>query len=343
MLRFETINYLYLLMSIPVFIGLYIVFDKVKQKKLARFGNAEIIAKLTQNVSQKQVWVKRSLTLVALFFLYVAMANPQLGTKMEEIKREGIDVLVALDVSNSMLAEDIAPNRLQKAKYEIREFIKKLQGDRVGLIPFAGTAFTQCPLTLDYATANLFLDLVDQYTIPQQGTSVGSAIRSAIDSFPTKERKYKALVLITDGEDHESDILEVSKEAKENGIVIYTIGIGSLEGVPIPHYDDNGNKRGFKKDRAGNIVTTKLDVETLQEIASVTGGKFFHVSPDRGELDVIFSEISQMEKKELGSKEYTSYEDRFQIFLLIAVLLLFIEFFTDERRKLSSVWKGRFK
>ena len=342
MFRFETIEYLYLIGLIPVLIGLYTVFDANRKKKLSKLGNAEIIEKLTRNVSLKQRWIKRVFTLVALMFLFFAMSNPQIGTKMEEIKREGIDVLIALDVSNSMLAEDIAPNRMAKAKYEIREFIKRLQGDRVGLIPFAGTAFTQCPLTLDYSTANMFLDIIDQYTIPEQGTSIGSAIRSAIDSFPSKERKYKALVIITDGEDHESDILDVSKQAKEHGIVIYTIGIGSLEGVPIPHYTDSGTKNGFKKDRAGNVVTTKLDVKTLQEIARDTGGKFFHVSPDQGELDVIFNEISQMEKKELGSKEYTSYEDRFQIFLLIAILFLFIEFFTDERKKLLSEWKGRF-
>lgn len=342
MIRFETIEFLYLLLLIPAFFAAYVLIDSSRKRKLARFGSKELIEKLTASVSMKQRWIKRCFTQAALFFLIVAMANPQIGTKREEIKREGIDLLVALDVSYSMMAEDIAPNRLSKAKYEIRQLLTRLSGDRVGLIPFAGVAFTHCPLTLDYGTVNLFLDMIDEYTIPEQGTSVGSAIRTAMNSFPTKERKYKVLIIITDGEDHESDIADVAQEAKEHGIIIYTIGVGSLEGVPIPVFDANGNRRGFKKDRGGNIVTTKLDAETLREIAASTGGKFFHVTPDNPELDAIINEIATMEKKELGSKQYTSFEDRFQIFLCMAIFLLFIEFFISERAKASGEWRGRF-
>ncbi|MCB0278772.1 MAG: VWA domain-containing protein [Calditrichaeota bacterium] len=342
MLRFETIEDLYFLALIPLFIILFIWFDRRREKKLLKLGSKNLIEKLTQSVSLKQRWIKRSFILSAFFFIIIAMANPQIGTKLEEVKREGIDILVALDVSYSMMAEDIAPNRLMKSKFEIREFIDRLQGDRIGIIPFAGIAFTQCPLTLDYSTAKLFLDLIDEYTIPEPGTSVGSAIRTAINSFPSKERKYKVLIVITDGEDHESDIIDVSKEARDNGIVIYTIGVGSLEGVPIPIYDENGNRQGFRKDRSNNIVTTKLDAETLRQIASTTGGRFYHVTPESPELDEITTEIASMEKKELGSKEYTSFEDRFQIFLFVAIILLFIEFFISERAKESTVWKGRF-
>jgi Ca-activated chloride channel family protein len=342
MIRFETIEFLYLLGLIPLFLVIYILMDANRKRKLARFGSNELVAKLTASVSMKQRWIKRGLTQLALFFLIIAMSNPQIGNKLEEIKREGIDLLIALDVSYSMMAEDIAPNRLSKAKYEIRQLISRLSGDRVGLIPFAGIAFTYCPLTLDYSTATLFLDMIDENTIPEQGTSVGSAIRTAMNSFPTKERKYKVLILITDGEDHESDIEDVAKEAKEQGIIIYTIGIGSLEGVPIPVYNQNGVRTGFKKDRNGSIVTTKLDATSLKTVASVTGGKFFHVTPNNPELDAIINEIATMEKRELGSKQYTSFEDRFQLFLLFAVILLFIEFFISERASTDSLWKGRF-
>jgi Ca-activated chloride channel family protein len=342
MLRFENVDALYLLFFLPLLVLLFVLFDKQRAKKLKKIGNEEIIQKLTVGLSLSKRWKKRVYELSALAFLIIALANPQIGAKMEEVKREGIDILVALDVSKSMLAEDIAPNRLKKAKHEIREFIDGLRGDRIGLIPFAGTAFTQCPLTLDYSTAEMFLDLMDIYTIPRPGTSIGSAIESAINSFPEKDRKYKVLVLITDGEDHESDIEQISAEAKEHGIVIYTIGIGALEGAPIPEFDKFGNKIGFKKDYDGNIVTTKLDVETLRKISSKTGGKFFHVSPEQSELDVIFSEISRMEKKELGSKEFTTFDDQFQWFLGIALLFLILNFFTDERELKKKTWQGRF-
>ena len=342
MFRFENIDFLYLIFTIPVFIVLYILFDKIREKKLNQFGNPELMALLTSTSVLKQRWIRRIFFLVGLIFTFIALAKPQMGTKLEEIKKQGIDVLVALDVSNSMLAEDIAPNRLMKAKFEIREFLSKLKGDRVGLIPFAGVAFIQCPLTLDYETAKMFLDIIDQYTIADQGTDIGSAITTAINSFPEKERKYKVLVLITDGEDHETDIDEIVSLAKQEGIVIYTIGIGSLSGVPIPDYDRNGNKRGFKKDFGGNIVTTKLDDETLKEIALATGGKFVHVTPDNPELDEITDEIALMEKKELGTKQYTAFDDQYQWFLIMALLLFVIELLIPERFKVKKEWKGRF-
>ena len=342
MLRFEHIELLYLLFLIPINILLYHYFDKMKREKLLKLGNKDIIEKLTKTISKKRRWQKRFLQQFAVIFLIFALANPQIGTKMEEVKREGLDILIALDVSYSMMAEDIAPNRLQKAKFEIREFIDRLKGDRIGIIPFAGIAFTQCPLTLDYGAAKMFLEYIDEYTIPEQGTNVGAAIETALSSFPTKERKYKVLVLITDGEDHESDINSIAKKAKEEGVRIYTVGIGSLKGVPIPVYDRNGNQRGFKKDLDGNIVTTKLDAETLKDIARTTSGKFYHVTPANSELDEITDEISTMESKELGSKEYSSYEDRFQYLLIFSILIMFIEILIPEREKLDQQWKGRF-
>ena len=342
MFRFENIDYLYLIFLIPVFILIYVIFDKVRERKLNVFGNPELMAMLTSASVIKQRWMRRIVFLVGIIFMFIALAKPQMGTKLEEIKKQGIDVMIALDVSNSMLAEDIAPNRLQKAKFEVREFVSKLKGDRVGIIPFAGTAFVQCPLTLDYETAKMFLDIIDQYTIRNQGTDIGSAIKTAINAFPEKERKYKVLVLITDGEDHETDLNDVISAAKQDGIVIYTIGIGSLNGVPIPEFDRNGNRRGFKKDFAGNIVTTRLDDATLKEIALATGGKFVHVTPDNPELDEITDEIALMEKKELGSKQYTAFDEQYQWFLAIALILFILELMIPERYKVKKEWKGRF-
>jgi Ca-activated chloride channel family protein len=262
---------------------------------------------------------------------------------MEEVKREGVDILIALDVSKSMLAEDIAPNRLAKAKYEIREFISKLKGDRVGIIPFAGIAYTHCPLTLDYGAALLFLDFVNEKTIPYQGTSISSAIETAIHSFPEKNKKYKVLLIITDGEDHEEEVEALAQKAKEEGIVIYTIGIGSLEGVPIPDYNANGERIAYKKDQNGDIILTKLNAEILKDIAEANNGRFFHVTPQNPELDMIHQEISQMEKQEYGEKQFTSFEDRYQYILILAIILIFIDFMISERAKASTEWKGRFQ
>lgn len=343
MFRFESPDLLFALIAIPILLFAFFASDRLRKQRLLSFGTEELVKKLTGGVSIGRRWTKRTLILTAVLLLVIAWANPQIGTKLEEIKREGIDVLVAIDVSYSMMAEDIAPNRLKKAKFEVQQLINRLEGDRVGLIPFAGVAFTQCPLTLDYTTAIRFLDLINEYTIPQQGTSLSAAIETAVRSFPTKDRKYKVLIVITDGEDHEAEVEAAARLAKEKGVVIYTIGIGSTQGVPIPVYNRYGNRIGFKKDRSGNIVTTRLNAETLKQVASISGGKFFHVTPDNPELDAIINEIATMEKKELGAKQFTTFEDRFQIFLIVAVLLFIIEFLLPERVRVAQEWKGRFQ
>jgi Ca-activated chloride channel family protein len=217
-----------------------------------------------------------------------------------------------------------------------------LEGDRIGLIAFAGIAHVQCPLTLDYSAAKLFLNIMDTDIIPQPGTAVGEAIKKAIPAFNSEDRKHKVLILITDGESHESDPLEIATEAEKEGIIIYTVGIGSAQGVPIPVYTKSGNKTGFKKDRRGNVVTTKLDVVTLQKIAYQTGGKYYLASSGEAELDEIYEEISAMEKKELTSKRFSQYEDRFQIFLILGLILIILEFLIPEKKRFKKEWRGRF-
>ncbi len=268
-------------------IAFFIWTVKYKQILLKRFGNLDILQKLMQSYSSGRRNLKYLLITISYVFFVIALANPQIGKKLEEFTREGLDIMVAIDVSTSMLAEDIKPNRLKKAKHEVGKLIDILQGDRIGLIAFSGIAHVQCPLTLDYSAAKLFLNIMDTDLIPQPGTAIGEAIRKAITAFNSEERKHKVLILITDGEDHESKPLEAAQEAEQEGVIIYTVGIGSAQGVPIPVYNRSGSQIGFKKDRQGNIVTTKLDVLTLQKIAYETGGKYYLASRGEAELDDI--------------------------------------------------------
>ena len=343
MFRFAFQNYLYLLILIPFLILFFVYAFRQKRKAMALFGNLALVQKLSQSVSQKrQVW-KAILLVLAFFFLALSFARPQLGTKLRTVKREGQDIMVALDVSLSMLAEDIKPNRLEKAKHEIGSLIDKLEGDRVGLIAFAGKAFVQCPLTLDYGAAKMFLDVMEPDLIPVPGTAIGEAIQRSVTSFVEKERKHKILILITDGEDHVGKPLEMAKAASKEGVVIYCVGIGSSQGVPIPLYDGRGNRTGFKKDRKGEVVMTKLDELTLEKIALETSGKYYRASPGEVELDRIYDDIEKMEKKALASEQFAQFEDRFQILVGFALFLLVLEVLIPERRRLKREWKGRFE
>ncbi|GAB4341088.1 MAG: VWA domain-containing protein [Calditrichia bacterium] len=334
MLRFANPQFFYFYILIPLLIGFFWWSFRKKRKILAKIGDEELVASLTRSVSKKkQVW-KVVLVLFAFIVGIFALADPQIGTKLENVERKGVDIFIALDVSKSMLAEDVAPNRLEKAKHEIAAFIDRLRGDRIGLICFSGISFVQCPLTLDYSAAKLFLSDIDTHLIPQPGTAISSAIEMARQSFVTKELKHKVLIIITDGEDHEGDPVEAAKKAAEEGVVIYTIGIGTPGGAPIPEFDTHGNRVGYKKDREGKIVTTKLDVLTLEKVAFETGGKYYISSTGESELDKIYEEIYAMEKKELASRQFTQFEDRFQIFLAIVILLLVIELLLSERKKL---------
>jgi len=332
-LRFAHPEFLHALWGIPVLIAFFVYSYRRKEALLRRFGQLEILQKMMIGFNKSRIIWKAALFLLAYVFLTVALADPQIGTRLEEVKREGVDIIIALDVSLSMRAEDIAPNRLEKAKHEISGLIDALEGDRIGLIAFAGIAHVQCPLTLDYAAAKLFLRMMETDLIPQPGTAVGRAIETAIKAFNQKERKHKVLILITDGEDHNSDPVKAAEKAAQDGIVIYTIGLGSTQGVPIPEYDRYGNKTGFKKDRQGNVVTTKLDMTTLQKIAYTTNGKYYISSAGETELDEIYDEIDSMEKKELTSRQFAQYEDRFQIFIALALIILIIETFLPVRSR----------
>ncbi|MDA0748782.1 MAG: VWA domain-containing protein, partial [bacterium] len=267
--------------------------------------------------------------------------QPQYGTKLELLRRKGIDVIVALDTSLSMLAEDMKPNRLKRSLFEIEAFIDRLEGDRVGLVAFAGKSFTLCPLTLDYGAAKLFLDTIDTNIIPVKGTAISEAIRTATRGFGSQERKYKVLVLITDGEDHAGDPVEAAREAAEAGVRIFSVGVGTQEGELIP-VRQNGRVE-YMKDRQGNFVKTRLDEAVLQQISRVTDGAYIRSRSGRVGLEEVYEQISQMEKKELGSRKYTQYKHRFQWPLAVAVACFLCEALLSDRRKEKSEWRGRFQ
>lgn len=340
-MRFNSPEYFWLLLSIPFLIGFFIWAYQLKRAALSRFASLNLIGRLSPDTGLGRQVLKWILFLLFFLFIVIALVRPQFGVKMEMMERKGIDVMVALDISQSMLAEDIAPNRIDRAKHEITKFIDLLKGDRIGLIIFAGESYIQCPLTLDYGAAKMFLDVVTTDWIQLQGTALAEAIDQSVKAFKTESKKHKVMVLISDGEDHEGEAAKAAKDAKKEGVKIYTIGIGSESGVPIPIKKGQGNIV-YKKDNKQNLVMTRLNSLILEKIALESDGKYFHAGTNL-DLSLIYSEIAKMEKKDLGMNKLAVYEERYQIFLLIALILLLLEFFIPERVRHKTEWRGRFE
>lgn len=330
-MTFAYARLLHLLWLIPAAALLFIWTARRRRRDLHRLIGPKLSGRLAASVSRRRRTWKAVCLLLALLTAVLALARPQYGRKLRMIQRKGIDIVIALDTSDSMLAEDIKPNRLERAKQEIASLIDRLRGDRVALVAFAGEAFIQCPLTSDYGAAKMFLDIIDQSIEP--GTAVGQAIRTGTAVFQEKERKYKAIILITDGEDHRSDPLAAAGEAARSGVRIYTIGVGSPGGTPIPIRDEGGALIEYKKDRQGQTVLSRLDEVTLQRIARETGGRYYRATTGEMELERILEELESMEKKELASQEYDLREDRYQYFLLATVILLSAEAALGDRRR----------
>jgi Ca-activated chloride channel family protein len=337
MFRFENPDYLLLLWLIPVFIVLFFFVIRKKKILLSRFADSNLHLILSPDYSIKKEYFKFVVQMIVFALLVLAFANPQVGTKLQEVKQTGIDVFLCLDVSYSMSAEDIKPNRLEKAKYQISRLIQRLRGDRIGLVVFAGNAYIQFPLTIDYSAANLFLSAIDFGIIPQPGTAIASAIEMSVESFDTASTK-KAIVIITDGEDHEGDIDRAIELAKEKQIKIYTIGLGSPEGAPMPVFDSQGNRIGYKTDYEGNTILTKLNEAVLQEIAEKSGGEYYRGNNYEDHLQKIYEDLSQLEKTEFGTKRISDYETRYYYFLIPAIVLMIFEIFiNDKKSKLFKV------
>ena len=336
---FEYPIFLYLLVLVPLAVVFLIYAKRKKALDSKKLASEAALARITQNLNPRKRVFRLILMVTALFFFLIAAAGPEIGGKLVEVKRNGIDLIIAVDCSASMDTQDIKPSRMIKAKDSLSTIINKMQGDRIGIVAFAGIAFVQCPLTLDYSAAKMLLSAIDTRLIPKPGTALGAAIRAAIKSFPEKERKHKALILLTDGEDHDSDPLGAANEAKKEGVRIYTVGIGNPEGEPIPVKDAKGNFVEYRKDSNGQTVMSKLDEMLLQKIALETGGRYFRATGSDTELDRIYEDISGMEKKELKSTTYIKYENRYQYFALIALLLLLAEMFISERKGIWLPWK----
>jgi len=296
------------------------------------FAARELLIHLTPSMDRKRQNMKALVILLSVSAIALALMRPQWGFEWKEVTRSGLDILIAIDTSKSMLAEDVKPNRLERSRLAVKDLIQTLQGDRIGLIAFAGSAFLQCPLTVDYSGFMLSLDDLNVNTLPKGGTSLSNAIKTALESYEGGKKKYKALVIITDGEDHEGNAPEWAEKAKEQGIKIFTIGIGTREGELIPVTDESGN-RMFLKDRSGNVVKTSLDEKTLKDIALATGGSYVKATATEFGLDLIYEEkLSKMEKREVENKMIRKYYERYQIPLAIALLLLCIEPYMRERK-----------
>lgn len=303
-----------------------------RSARIARFADKSLLGAIAPSASLRRKVVKMVLIAVAAGLALAALARPQWGFEWQETKRVGLDILIAIDVSKSMLATDVKPNRLERSKFAVKDLLKKLNGDRVGLIAFSGTAFLQCPLTIDYNGFLLALDDLAVGTIPRGGTSISSAIREAMDLFKGPDKKYKVLVIITDGEDLEGDPARAAKEAAEMGIMIYCVGVGTAEGELIPMYDDRGG-RGYLEDKAGAIVKTKLNEEILKKISIDSGGSYVRATQAEFGLVLLYDKgISKLEKRDIEAKMRKSYKERYQYFLAIAAFLLFLEPFISERK-----------
>lgn len=330
MFRFAHIEYVYLLALIPVFILFFIWLMIWKRKALQRFGELSVISRLLPDMANSKLTLKFVLMMVAWGLLVFVLVGPQTGSRLQNVQRKGIDLIIALDVSNSMLAQDIKPSRIDRAKQAISRLIDKLEGDRIGVIVFAGKAYTQLPITTDYAAAKMFVSTINPGMIPTQGTAIGEAIDLSVTSFGESIRN-KALVIISDGEDHEGNVLEQAELATSKGIMIYTIGMGLPEGGPIPVYNNNVQV-GFKKDKEGNAIVSKLDEALLKKIASVGKGLYVRATNSATGLNKIFDDINAIQKSEIESKQFSDYENQFQYFLVIALILLILDLFIFERK-----------
>ena len=343
MFRFASPEWLFAFLLVPALAGGFWLAAWRRGVLLARFGDSPLVARLTDSVNRRGRWVKAALQLAAVSLLILALARPQFGTRVETVRRRGQDVMVAVDLSRSMLAEDVTPNRLDRARLAILRLIGTLDGDRIGLVAFAGDAFVQSPLTVDYTAAAMFLNAMEPDMMPVQGTDLGQALRMSLDALDQGAREDRVLVVVTDGEDHEGEIDEQLQRAASSGVKIHAVGIGSTEGVPIPEPGSQGGGQGFKRDEAGSVITTRLDEATLRHLAEATGGRYVRVAPGTTALEELVDEIATGEGGELDSREITQFEEQFQIFLGLAFALLLIEALVPERRRTAEAWSGRFE
>ena len=325
-------GYLLLILLIPLMFTAYWLMRRFRRKRISRFGDPELVAQLTPEVPRRKGWAKLTIISVALFFFSLGMARPQIGATLKERQIKGAEIMVVLDVSNSMLAEDYSPNRLERAKLAISKLVDELQGDRIGLIIFAGESFVQLPITSDYVSAKIFLNSITTESVPVQGTALGEAIRTAIRGFTSESEHSRAIILITDGENHEDDPVAAARDAVDMGAKVFCIGVGSPEGKPIPM------DGGLLKDKDGNIVVTRLDEQTLRDIASAGEGLYVRAGNTEFGLNPVIDEIRTLQDKEFQSVVFEEFDEQYMYFFAIALVFLLIEFFMSDTRNHRSLF-----
>lgn len=331
MFRFASPEWFLALALLPVLAAGLWFGARRRNSLLARFGEADLVQRLTATVNPASRRWKSVLLVLATGLMVIALARPQFGTRVETVRRRGQDVVVAVDLSQSMMAEDISPNRLEAARLAILRLIRNLDGDRIGLVAFAGEAFIQSPLTADYSAAALFLNAMDPEIMPVQGTDLGQALQMSLDALDQGAREDRILVLVTDGEDHEGEIDPQIQRAVESGVRIHAVGLGSAEGVPIPA--GPSGRDGFLRDDEGNVVTTRLDEATLQNLASATGGQYVRVAAGVTAFSDLVDDIAAGEGEEAETREVTQFEEQFPLFLGLALILLIVEFLLSDGRR----------
>ena len=326
MLNFAQAQYLLLLLLIPLFFIIQAVVLKMRKRRLKKFGDETLVSRLMPSYSKGKVWVRLVLFSIGFFFFVIGLSRPQIGAKLKEHETKGAEIMIVLDVSNSMLAEDYSPNRLERAKLAISRLVDKLREDRIGLIVFAGNSFVQLPITTDYVSAKMFLNSITTESVPVQGTAIGDAINTAMRSFSVQSEKSRAIIIITDGENHEDDPVAAARQAAELGVRVFTIGVGSPEGKPIPMDGE------LLKDKNGEIVVTKLDENVLQEIAQAGNGVYVRAGNSEFGLNPIIENIKRMEDEKYSSIVFEEFDEQFMYFLGIALFFFVIEMLVGDRR-----------
>lgn len=326
MLNFAQPQYLLLIFLIPVFFLIQALVLKMRRRKIRKFGDEKLVSQLMPSYSKGKVWVRLVLFSIGFFFFAIGLSRPQIGAKLKEHETKGAEIMIVLDVSNSMLAEDYSPNRLERAKLAISRLVDKLREDRIGLIVFAGNSFVQLPITTDYVSAKMFLNSISTDSVPIQGTAIGEAINTAIRSFSAQSEKSRAVVIITDGENHEDDPVAAAKQAAELGIRVFTIGVGSPEGKPIPMDGE------LLKDKDGEIVVTRLDEKVLQDVARAGNGVYVRAGNSEFGLNPVIDNIKRMEDEMYSSIVFEEFDEQFMPFLGIALFFFVLEMLIGDRR-----------
>ena len=326
MLNFANSQYLLLLLLIPVFFLVQYLELRLRDRRVRKFGDEDLMRKIMPSYSRAKVWVRLTLFSLGFLFLVIGLSRPQIGAKLKEVETKGAEIMIVLDVSNSMLAEDYSPNRLERAKLAISRLVDKLREDRIGLIVFAGNSFVQLPITTDYVSAKMFLNSISTESVPIQGTAIGEALATAMKGFSTQSEKSRAVIIITDGENHEDDPVAVAEQAAQMGIRVFTIGVGSPEGKPIPMDGE------LLKDRDGNIVVTRLDENILKEIAGAGNGIYVRAGNSEFGLNPIINDIKKMEDEKYKSVVFEEWDEQFMYFLGAALLFFVIQMLIGDRR-----------